>query len=326
MSNEQVSIAHYNGDERDQFIPVRKSAVLKALLEHAVMQGGEARKKFAQLCRLLGAIFHYEYFEWLEKLRDDYYHFNPDISADHRLDPQSVETARAELLETLDRVLKGANYKELPLDEIEKAHADRPVLRVKVETTMENYHQVKFFRRGHHKELVDVRKWFGLRKHLIETWVFDNVILMVTIKLPSEIKSKRQLKNLERSQLRPGSILIKYQAGRMFDVEQRQAEVDQLRAQLAGAKWNLDKTVVRAPADGYVTNITLRKGARVASLPLTPVMAFIDTSDTIMGTEIAQINSRYIRPGQSAEITFKFLPGHVYRARVEAVLQAVSTG
>ena len=210
MSNEQVSIAHYNGDERDQFIPVRKSAVLKALLEHAVMQGGEAREKFAQLCRLLGAIFHYEYFEWLEKLRDDYYHFNPDISADHRLDPQSVETARAELLETLDRVLKGANYKELPLDEIEKAHADRPVLRVKVETTMENYHQVKFFRRGHHKELVDVRKWFGLRKHLIETWVFDNVILMVTIKLPSEIKSKRQLKNLERSQLRPGSILIKY--------------------------------------------------------------------------------------------------------------------
>ena len=110
----------------------------------------------------------------------------------------------------MDKVLKGANYKELALDEIEKAHADRPALRVTVETTMENYHQVRFFRRGHHKELVDVRKWFGLRKHLIETWVFDNVILTVTIKFPTEIKSKRQLKNLERSQLRPGSILIKY--------------------------------------------------------------------------------------------------------------------
>ena len=86
----------------------------------------------------------------------------------------------------MDKVLKGANYKELALDEIEKAHADRPALRVTVETTMENYHQVRFFRRGHHKELVDVRKWFGLRKHLIETWVFDNVILMVTIKFPTE--------------------------------------------------------------------------------------------------------------------------------------------
>jgi hypothetical protein len=42
--------------------------------------------------------------------------------------------------------------------------------------------------------------------------------------------------------------------GRGFDVEQRQAEVDQLKAQVQGAQWNLDKTVVRAPADGYVTS------------------------------------------------------------------------
>ena len=33
-------------------------------------------------------------------------------------------------------------------------------------------------------------------------------------------------------------------SGRMFDVEQRQSEVDQLKAQLDGAKWNLEKTVV----------------------------------------------------------------------------------
>lgn len=115
-------------------------------------------------------------------------------------------------------------------------------------------------------------------------------------------------------------------AGRAFDVQQRESEVQQLKAQLDGARWNLDKTVVRAPADGYVTNIALRKGARVSSLPLAPVMAFIDTSETIVAVEIQQINTRYIKPGQPVEITFKFLPGHVYEARVESVLQAVSTG
>lgn len=92
--------------------------------------------------------------------------------------------------------------------------------------------------------------------------------------------------------------------GRSFDVEQRQAEVDQLRAQLAGAQWNLDKTTVRAPADGYVTNVALRKGARVSSLPLSPVMAFIDTSDTIVGVEINQVDARYLAPGQPVELTF----------------------
>jgi len=93
------------------------------------------------------------------------------------------------------------------------------------------------------------------------------------------------------------------------------AEVDQFQADLDGAKWNLDKTTVAAPADGYVTNLTLRKGARVTGQ--SPVMAFIDTSEVILGAEIAQINARYIGSGQPAEVTFKTFPGQVYTGRVE---------
>jgi RND family efflux transporter MFP subunit len=131
---------------------------------------------------------------------------------------------------------------------------------------------------------------------------------------------------LQRQRLAQMTQLQRADSGRGFDVEQRQAEVDQLIAQLAGAKWNLDKTVVRAPADGYVTNLALRKGARVANLPLSPVMAFIDTSDTIVGVEIPQIDARYIQPGQAVELTFKFVPGTVYSGKVEAVLQAIASG
>lgn len=114
--------------------------------------------------------------------------------------------------------------------------------------------------------------------------------------------------------------------GRTFDVEERQASVDQLRSQLEGARWNLDKTTVRAPADGYVTNLALRKGARVSSLPLSPVMAFIDTSATIIGVEINQIDARYLAVGQPVELTFKRTPGTVQTGKVESVLQAISTG
>jgi multidrug resistance efflux pump len=134
-----------------------------------------------------------------------------------------------------------------------------------------------------------------------------------------------QLK-LSSTRLAQMTQLYERDSGRAFDVEQRQSEVDQLKAQLEGAKWNLDKTVVRAPADGYVTNLALRKGARVANLPLAPVMAFIDTSGTLIGAEIAQINARYVEPGQPAEVTFKFMPGQVYSGKVESVLQAVASG
>jgi RND family efflux transporter MFP subunit len=134
-----------------------------------------------------------------------------------------------------------------------------------------------------------------------------------------------QLK-LSSTRLAQMTQLFERESGRGFDVEQRQSEVDQLKGQLEGAQWNLDKTTVRAPADGYVTNLALRKGARVANLPLSPVMAFIDTSNTIIGAEINQIDARYIAPGQEAEVTFKFRPGRVYGGKVESVLQAIATG
>jgi RND family efflux transporter MFP subunit len=114
--------------------------------------------------------------------------------------------------------------------------------------------------------------------------------------------------------------------GRAFDVEQRQADVDKFKGQLVGAKYNLDQTIVRAPSDGYVTNLGLMKGARVANLPLSPVMAFIDTSSTIVGVEIQQIDARYIEPGQDVEVTFKLFPGQVFTGKVVAILQALSTG
>jgi multidrug resistance efflux pump len=106
-------------------------------------------------------------------------------------------------------------------------------------------------------------------------------------------------------------------------VLERKAAVDNLRAQLEAAKWNLDKTIVHAPADGFVTNVALRKGAHVASAP---VMAFIDTSVTGVGVEIAQSNARYIAPDQSAELAFKFAPGAIFTGKVRTVVQAISTG
>jgi multidrug resistance efflux pump len=143
--------------------------------------------------------------------------------------------------------------------------------------------------------------------------------------VPYEAKVKTLEAQLKFAELRLEQMteLHRRDAGRLFDVQQRQSEVDQLTAQLEGAKWDLEKTVVRAPADGYVTNLALQKGARVASAP---VMAFIDTAETIVAMEIAQINARYIEPGQPVELTFKFIPGRIHTGKVEAVLQAISTG
>jgi RND family efflux transporter MFP subunit len=142
----------------------------------------------------------------------------------------------------------------------------------------------------------------------------------------AQVKAIEAQLKLSATRLAQMTQLFERDSGRGFDVEQRQSEVDQLKAQLEGAQWNLGKTTVKAPADGYVTNVALRKGARVANLPLAPVMAFIDTSNTLIGVELAQIDARYVAPGQPVEVTFKYLPGRVFTGKVETVLQAIATG
>lgn len=145
---------------------------------------------------------------------------------------------------------------------------------------------------------------------------------------PYEAQLRALDAQLKLAQLRLGQMteLAQKQASTEFNVQQRQAEADQLQAQVYGAKWNLDKTTIRAPADGYVTNLALRQGARVSNLSLSPVMSFIDTSETIMAIEVPQIYARYIQPGQTVEVTFKYLPGEVFSGTVETVLQAIASG
>jgi multidrug resistance efflux pump len=145
---------------------------------------------------------------------------------------------------------------------------------------------------------------------------------------PFEATLNQLVAKLDLAELRldQAKILAASDAGRRIEVDQRDAEVRQLKAQLAGAQWNLDSTTVRAPTDGFVTGLALREGSRVASLPLAPAMAFIDTSETILGAQIPQNYLRHIRAGMKGEAALKYAPGTILDVTVVAVLEATSQG
>lgn len=122
------------------------------------------------------------------------------------------------------------------------------------------------------------------------------------------------------------SQLQRQDAGSRFQVEEAQANVANLQAQLTDAQWQLESTTVRAPTDGVATNVALRPGARVAALPLTATMPYFDTSETIVGVQVHQIHARFVKPGQVADVVFKELPGQVFSGKVESLLPANSQG
>lgn len=94
----------------------------------------------------------------------------------------------------------------------------------------------------------------------------------------------------------------------------------QLRSQLKSAELNLEYCTVRAPSDGYVMTVSLRRGQRVANLPMRGYMTFIESGVTRLAVSISQNGMRHIQPGQKAEVIFNRFPGQTFSAIVESTI------
>lgn len=109
-------------------------------------------------------------------------------------------------------------------------------------------------------------------------------------------------------------------------VNGEQSQVVSLRAQLTEAKYNLEQTVVRAPSNGYVTQVLIRPGTYAAALPLRPVMVFIPQQKRQLVAQFRQNSLLRLESGDQAEIVFNALPGQVFQGKLTSILPVVPSG
>lgn len=104
------------------------------------------------------------------------------------------------------------------------------------------------------------------------------------------------------------------------------AKLAEIDARLDNALWELDQTVMRAPADGYVTQLLVTPGLYVVPLPLAPTMVFIANQERILAAAFQQISVQRIKPGYEVEVAFHAIPGTIIHGKVLRVLPAMAAG
>lgn len=91
------------------------------------------------------------------------------------------------------------------------------------------------------------------------------------------------------------------------------ANVEAATATLEHARWQLEQTVVKAPVDGWVTNMSTRPGDYAAVGH--PVFALVDSHSFYVVGYFEETKLRHIRPGDRATIVLysnnQTLQGHV---------------
>ena len=128
--------------------------------------------------------------------------------------------------------------------------------------------------------------------------------------------------NVERAQS-----LLKVQAAALVDLDIWTAKMDAAaaaiegsEAQLDNATWQLEKTEVTAPYDGYVVNLQLRPGNYVTTVPLASPMAFVSREINTILASFSQSAIRRIAVGDEAEVVFTNIPGQTFSGKVGRIV------
>jgi multidrug resistance efflux pump len=109
-------------------------------------------------------------------------------------------------------------------------------------------------------------------------------------------------------------------------LDRAQAEYDQTRALLADARWSLKEATVEAPADGIVTNLSLRPGQVASMMASLPVMSLIQHGEPAVIATFPQSALAFVQVGDRAELVLERLPGQVIEGRVEAIIPGTGQG
>ena len=94
-------------------------------------------------------------------------------------------------------------------------------------------------------------------------------------------------------------------------------QVAQIEAQLANARIRLENRTIRAPTDGYVTNLEVKPG-QVVRLK-TPILTFVSTDTYRIASKHIQKGIQWVRPGDEGEVALDMYPGKVFPAEVVSV-------
>jgi len=131
---------------------------------------------------------------------------------------------------------------------------------------------------------------------------------------------------LANKRLKETKKLISMDAGRGYDLERYQTDINSLKAQLVTAKFNLDSTTIRAPTDGHVTQSRVREGVTAGAFKTSSLMTFVIDEAPYYIAAFKPNAIQNIKTNAEAEVIFTSIPGKTFKAKVTKLWDEIAEG
>ena len=190
--------------KREQYIPFDKEFLLEQQLSEYNSNQKEVLN-FRKLFDILEHYFHYEAFDLIRKLKQNYALFDPDLNASERAGFNGKSNFSV-FKETLLKVLERGNYTEAEQETLDEAFKNSDLIGLQLAIDFNDFKDYGLYVRGHHKTSEKVRKFFFWKKEL-EFEYYDRVMIYLNYKDASYFNEKKV--GLSTLPFDPGCIVLK---------------------------------------------------------------------------------------------------------------------
>ena len=190
--------------KREHYIPFDKEFILKQQLI-SFSEDSKKVEDFKKLFDIIEHYFHYEAFNLIRNLKQNYAAFNPDLSPKEREENKEISNLLS-FKETLHNVLDRANYRRVDKETLDKALKDSDLIGLNLGIDFKFFKEYELYVQGHHTTKEKVSHYFFWKKE-IEVEYYDRVMVYLKYKDANYFKDKKV--DLEKLLIDPDCIVLK---------------------------------------------------------------------------------------------------------------------
>lgn len=172
---------------REHYIPIRLAELVEMLAADRSLSTGEPLSPedadgFQRFCRIISAVFHFEFHYRLDAIKEDYAPFDPDADT-ISLKPPSADARtalEARLYDQLSGLLQKANYSRLSDQQILDATESATAWGVNLDVDLKAFSHIEVWTRGNivgKRTLRTLANWY--RKTEINLPIYQRVVLVL---------------------------------------------------------------------------------------------------------------------------------------------------
>ena len=170
--------------DREHYIPLRQNDLVELLLRQPGMSDGD-RQQFRQFCTLVSATYHFEYYQKLQELKNEYAPFDPDAAT-----TSPVQLTAGEKQQKLDGLfqrfgwlMERANFQHLDRQAIIEAMNVVSDWGLNMQVDFSVFERLEVYTRGDTLGKRTRRRWWRLfRKETLELPVFQRMALILKLR------------------------------------------------------------------------------------------------------------------------------------------------